>query len=565
LNHCRWDIKPAMPVDSCGLGGDFSPLINQILYNRGLTEPSKLELFLNIDQRLLNDPLLLPDMPQALNRIYRALLSGEKIAVYGDFDADGITATAVMVKGLKAIGGQVSAYIPHRVSEGHGLKTAALDKLRQQGISLVITVDCGITALSEARKAARTGLDIIITDHHTPLEELPEGIAVIDPRRKDSEYPFTELAGVGVAYKLIQALYRSMGKEDELEDLLDLVAIGTVADMMPLLGENRYFVSYGLQALNTKLRPGLQELFIQARLKEEIINPDSISWVIAPRLNAAGRLDHALPGFQLLMTESVNEARELASCLEAKNAERQKLTTRFQEKARQKILSEDIAPLLYYADTECPIGILGLVAGRLTDEFYHPSIAVRIGKETSAGSCRSIPEFNINNAVTRCRNLLSQFGGHAQAAGFSLPTEKLAEFVESISQIAEEELTGVELRPHLEIDAEVRLSELTGDTFSTIQKLAPFGSGNPSPIFLSRGVRVIGCQQIGNNGQHLKMKVKQGDTLWNAIAFRLGESISKVLNQPLDFVYNLELNYWRGVETIRLNILDFTPSNHSDS
>jgi len=526
LNHCHWDLKPAIPVDSCSLSGDYSPLINQILFNRGLTEPSQLELFLNIDQRLLNDPFLLPDIPQAINRIYRALLSGENIAVYGDFDADGITATAVMVKGLTSLGGQVSAYIPHRVHEGHGLKTAALDKLRQQGVSLVITVDCGITALSETNKAIKTGPDIIITDHHTPLEELPRAIAVVDPKRKDSKYPFMELAGVGVAFKLLQALYRSMGKEDDLEDLLDLVAIGTVADMMPLLGENRYLVSYGLQTLNTSLRPGLQELLSQARLKEDIISPNSISWVIAPRLNAAGRLDHALPGFQLLMTESAGEARKLASCLEVKNTERQKLTARFQDKARQKILSEERASLLYYADSECPIGILGLVAGRLTDEFYHPSIAVRIGKDTSTGSCRSIPEVNITSAISRCRSHLSQFGGHAQAAGFSLPTENLNEFIESLSRVADEELAGIELRPHLDIDGEVRLSELKGDTFRTIQKLAPFGSGNPSPIFLSRGIKVIGCQHIGNNGKHLKMKIKQGNTLWDAIAFRLGESLA---------------------------------------
>ncbi len=552
-----------MPVDFYGLSSDFSPLLNQILYNRGVTDLAQLELFLNTDKRLLNDPFLLPDMPQAVNRIYRALLSGEKIAVYGDFDADGITATAVMVKGLTSLGGQVIVYIPHRVSEGHGLKTAALDKLYQQGVSLVITVDCGITALSEAKKAAKTGPDIIITDHHTPLEELPRVIAVIDPKRKDSKYPFTDLAGVGVAFKLLQALYHSMGREEGMENLLDLVAIGTVADMMPLLGENRYLVIQGLKTLNTNLRPGLQELINQARFREDNISPEIISWLIAPRLNAAGRLEHALPGFHLLMAESADEAWELASWLEIKNIERQKLTAKFLDKARQNVLSKEMAPLIYYSDSECPIGILGLVAGRLTDEFYHPAIAVRVGKETSTGSCRSIPEFNIISAITRCSSLLSQFGGHAQAAGFTLPARNLNRFISNLSRIAEEELVGIELRPHLDIDAEVRFSELTGDTFRTIQKLAPFGPGNPSPIFLSRGTKIIGCQHIGNNGEHLKLKIKQGDTLWDAIAFRLGEPLSKVLHLPLDFVYNLELNCWRGVETLRLNVLDFAPSDRN--
>jgi len=511
------------------------------------------------DERLSGNPFLLPDMQPAIARIYRALLSGENIAIYGDFDADGITATALLVQGLTSLGGKVTPYIPHRLTEGYGLKTTALENLYRQGISLVITVDCGITALREVKKAKRMGLDIIITDHHTTLPEIPPAIAVVNPKRTDSIYPFSELAGVGVALKLLQALFQSIGKEKQLDELIDLVALGTVADMMPLVGENRYLVKQGLKLINATPHLGVREMITQAGLNIGSLDTESISWVIAPRLNAAGRLAHAMTSYRLLMTDLPQEAHQLAIWLEEKNAERQKLTTKVLTRARQQILAQGISPLLVASDNDYPAGIIGLVAGKLSEEFYRPAIVIKTGEQISSGSCRSIPEFNIILALNQCSRLLSQFGGHSQAAGFTLPTKNLARLKQRLSQLATTQLAGVDLRPQLDIDAEVTLPELGGDTFQTAQQLAPFGRGNPVPTFVSRRVEVVDYRTIGDNDEHLRMKLKQAGSVWDGVAFRLGNYLAEV-SSHLDIVYNLEIDRWGGQERLRLNILDFAPA-----
>jgi len=558
LNHYRWNLLPPAPdkrlVNSSGL----SPLVAQLLYNRGLTEPSLLEPFITGDKRLSGNPWLLPDMHLAVARLYRALLSGENIAVYGDFDADGITGTALLVQGLSSLGVKVTPYIPHRLTEGYGLKVAALENLHRQGISLVITVDCGITALAEVKRAKRLGLDIIITDHHTPLPEIPPAIAIINAKRADSNYPFSELTGAGVAIKLLQALFQGIGKERQLDELLDLVAVGTIADMAPLSGENRYLVKEGLKLINATPRLGIREIISQAGLSPGSLDAESISWIIAPRLNAAGRLAHAMTSYKLLMTDSLQEARGLAIWLEQKNAERQRLTTNVLAKAREQILTQGISPLLIASDSDYPAGIVGLVASRLAEEFYRPAIVIRTGEKISSGSCRSIPEFNIILALNQCSRLLSQFGGHSQAAGFILPTSNLARLKQHLSQLAAEQLAAVELRPQLDIDAEVTLPELSGDTFRTIQQLAPFGRGNPAPTFLSRKAEVIDCHTMGDNGEHLRLKLKQGGIVWDGVAFRLGDHLAEV-SPRLDIVFNLEVDRWGGKERLRLNILDFAP------
>ncbi len=546
------------PVNISG----FSPLISQLLFNRGLIEPSQVELFIAADKRLAGDPLLLPDTHQAVARIYQALLSGEKIAIYGDFDVDGITGTALLTKGLTALGGKTIPYIPHRVREGHGLNTTALDGLQRQGISLVITVDCGITDLSQVKKAKKKGLDLIITDHHTPLNELPPAIAVVNPKRVDSDYPLSELAGVGVAFKLLEALYQGMGKEEQLDEMLDLVALGTVADMVPLLGENRYLVTQGLKLLNTVPRPGIREMTTLAGLNPDSLSSKSISWVLGPRLNAAGRLDDAINSYKLLITDSPDEAKELAIWLEEKNAERQRLTTRALTKAREQILAKGVAPLLITSDKDYPAGILGLIAGKLADEFYRPSVVIRIGEQFSTASCRSIPEFNIILAINECRSFLSHFGGHSQAAGFTLPTKNLPRLSERLSELAAMQLAGLELRPRLDIDAQVTLSNLSGNTFKSIQRLAPFGQGNPLPTFLSRQVKVADCRLMGNNGAHLRLNLEQDNMVWDAVAFGLGNRLSET-HSAIDMVYNLELDQWRGQERLRLNILDIAPTDQT--
>ncbi|MFC2010876.1 single-stranded-DNA-specific exonuclease RecJ [Chloroflexota bacterium] len=559
MSHSRWNLLPAIPDKHLINTAGFSPLIAQLLYNRGLTEPSQLESFITADDRLSCDPFLLPGMNQAVTRIYQALLSGENIVIYGDFDTDGITATALLVQGLSILNCKAAPYIPHRLTEGYGLKTSALEDLYRQGASLVITVDCGITALSEVKKARQMGLDIVITDHHTPPAVVPPANAVVNPKLPDSNYPFTELAGVGVALKLLQALFQGIGKEKQLNELLDLVALGTVADMVPLLGENRYLVKQGLKLLSASPRLGIREIITRAGLNIGIIDAESISWSIAPRLNAAGRLEHAMTAYELLMTDSPQKAHELAVWLEQKNTERQRLTIKAMVKAREQVLAQGISPLLMVGDRDYPGGIMGLVASRLAEEFYRPAIVIRTGDQISSGSCRSIPEFNIIHALTQCNRLFSYFGGHSQAAGFTLPTRNLSSLQQELLQLATSQLDGVDLRPKMDIDAEATLSDLGGDTFPVMQKLEPFGRGNPAPTFLTRRVEVIDCRPMGNKGEHLRLKLKQGGMVWDGVAFRLGDYLAET-SFPLDIVYNLEIDRWGGEERLRLNIIDFMPA-----
>jgi len=535
----------------------LSPLAVQLLFNRGIN-PSGVASFLKPGHDLLADPFLLPGMPQAVARIYRALLSGEKIAVYGDYDVDGITATAILVTGLAKLGCQAIPYIPHRLAEGYGLRTAALEQLKQQGISLVISVDCGITAIEPVTKAGRK-LDIIVTDHHLPLPELPPALAIINPRLPGSVYPFTGLTGAGVAFKLLQALFVSLGRGNEIEDFYDLAALGTVADIAPLLGENRYLVCRGLEQICRAPRLGLGQIIARAGLDAGSIGAENISWTIAPRLNAAGRLAHALTSYKLLITESPQEAEEVSLWLEQKNAERQRLQAKALVRARELLAGQGDLPLLFCEDREFNGGIVGLVAGKLAEEFYRPAVVVKVGEKLSTGSCRSIPEFNIAQALEHCGSLLTGFGGHSQAAGFTLPTTSLPRLRETLLELAAKSLTGVELKPRLDIDAEVSLSNISGGAFREMQSLAPFGQGNPVPVLLSRGVKVAECTVMGNGASHLRFKLAEGSKSWQGVAFGFGECLGEVSSQ-LDIVYNLEIDRWGGEGKLRLNILDFAPA-----
>jgi single-stranded-DNA-specific exonuclease len=488
----------------------------------------------------------------------RAVLGGQTIAVFGDFDVDGVTATTLLVQGLQRIGGRVIPYIPHRVEEGHGLNILALKKLYQQGASLVITVDCGITANAEALKAREMGLDLIITDHHEVTGPLPIALAVVNPKRRDSTYPFRELAGVGVAFKLLQALFRATGRDGQADEFLDLVALGTVADMMPLLAENRYLVRQGLEVLNAASRPGIRELITCAGLKIGKIDAESISFALAPRLNAAGRLEHASVSYDLLNADSPEDARQVAELLERRNVERQRLTSQFMSLVEAKLspIGED-TPLLMVADEEFRAGVNGLVAGKLTDKYYRPAIILEVGEKESRGSARSIPEFNIVAALWECRELLSHFGGHAQAAGFTVANENIDRLRQRLVEIARNKLAGVELQPSINIDAEVELADLGGETLRLITKLAPFGKANAAPTFLSRGVKVVDFRWVGSDGEHLKFRLNKRGVVWDAIGFRINHNGD--IPSYIDIVFNLKLNTWNGRESLELEILDFRP------
>ncbi len=557
MSQTCWRILPRVPLRT-DLHG-IHPLIVQLLYNRGITEPAQFEAFLNVDRRLEADPFLLPDMHRAVQRTYQALFRGERIAVYGDFDADGITATAILTQGLSALGGRVIPFIPHRFRDGYGLQLAPLERLSKAGVSLIITADTGISAFEEVARCHKLGMDVIVTDHHVPPDYLPPALAVVDPKRSDSAFRATDLAGVGVAFKLLQALLEGSGRDRVLAGLLDLVALGTVADMVPLLGDNRYWVKQGLELLNSTERIGLQEMMRCAGLQPGNLTSESISWILAPRINAAGRLDDASASYRLLVTQSRDEAARLALDLEEKNARRQKMTNELLLRARELLLAQGVDfPLLVVGGADFPAGVMGLVAGRLAEEFYRPVILLKTGPEVCRGSGRSIPEFNLIGALDRCRDLLLNVGGHAGAAGFTVQRDNLGALQMRLLKIAEEELAGVDLRPHIDIDAEVPLTVFTGDFYQQLQKLAPFGSGNPEPTFVTREVEVLEWSPVGEQGDHLRLKVRQESVVWDAIGFGLG-GLADHISSRIDVAYNLIADTWNGVERLRLKLLDFDP------
>jgi single-stranded-DNA-specific exonuclease len=553
----RWKILPQVPDEYLNASG-FSPLIAQLLYNRGV-KPEEIDVFLSADRSLEGNPFFLPDISQAVSRIYKAVLEREKIAVYGDFDVDGVTATVILIEGLSRLGAEVIPYIPDRINEGHGIKLSALEKLQAQGVRLVITVDCGVTDLAEVKKAREMGIDMIITDHHIPLENLPRAIAVVDPKRKDSMYPCPDLAGAGVAFKLLQALFHKDSRKEWLSRLMDLVVLATITDLVTLVGENRYLVKEGLRELNESSHVGIQEMVKLAGLKLGELNAEDISWVLGPRLNAAGRMNNASTSYQLLTTQSSEESRLLALELEKKNAERQKLTHEVLSRAREKLAAKLHLPVLIDSDESYSIGVIGLVAGRLAGEFYKPAIIISLGPELCQGSCRSIPEFNVAAALEECHNLLVTFGGHPLAAGFTVTRQNLTQLQERITTLATDQLGHLELRPEIVIDADVSLTILTGDTYNFIQKLSPFGRGNPRPTFLTRQVEVVECRNFGRQGEWLRLKLKQGNVTWQAVDFK-SRKTKKEIPAYIDIVYNLEKSRWNGEEVIGLNLLDSAPA-----
>jgi single-stranded-DNA-specific exonuclease len=553
----RWKILPPVSDEYLSASG-LAPLIAQLLYNRGV----KLEAsgpFLSADRRLEGNPFLLPDISQAVSRVYKAVLAREKIAVYGDFDVDGVTAIVILVEGLSRLGAEIIPYIPDRINEGHGLKISALEKLHAQGVSLVITVDCGVTDLKEVKQAQDMGMDMIITDHHMPLRSLPRAVAVIDPKRKDSVYPFLDLAGAGVAFKLLQALFHKDSREKWLTRLLDLVVLATVTDLVTLVGENRYLVKEGLRELNNTSRVGIQEMVKLAGLKPGELGAEDISWVLGPRLNAAGRMNNASTSYQLLTTQSSEEARLLALELDEKNTERQKLTKEVLNRVKEKLAAKLHLPVLIEGDESYSIGVIGLVASKLVDEFYKPAIIINLGPELCQGSCRSIAEFDIVSVLAECHDLLTAFGGHPLAAGFTVARRNLAQLEQRLVKLATDKLGHLELRPELVIDAELPLTVLAGDTFNLIQKLSPFGWGNPQPTFLTRQVEVIECRNFGNQGEWLRLKLKQGNVTWQAVDFESQEKREEIPSY-IDVVYNLEKSRWNGEEVLSLNLLDFAPT-----
>ncbi|MBN1995738.1 MAG: single-stranded-DNA-specific exonuclease RecJ [Anaerolineae bacterium] len=563
----RWEVAPRAPAAHFAKFPDLPPLIVQILYNRGFTDIAEINNFIAC-RWAEDDPFTLKGMAEAVERLRRAIKKQEPIAVYGDYDADGVTATALMMQVLTALGAKVQPYIPNRFDEGYGLNNEALAELAAQGVKVVLTVDCGIRSVPEVAYGRSLGLDIIITDHHTVGEAIPPALAAINPKQGDCPYPFEELAGVGLAYKLAQALAQTgllHNGHQQPADFLDLVAVGTVADLAPLYGENRKLVSQGLQQLNQSLRPGLQALMAQVGPKSNTISTGTIGFVIGPRLNAAGRLDSALAAYHLLMAQHTTEASQLAAQLDAQNRERQELTLNTVEIARQIILADDAQqPLYFISQPDFNPGVVGLAASRLTEEFYRPTLIAERGPETTKGSARSIREFHITEALDQCADLLVRYGGHAAAAGFTLKNENVPEFQERLRHIARQNLDVAQLRPTITIDGEVNLRGVRPPLAEAIATLQPFGCGNPTPCFLTRNLEVKYFKTVGLDDKHLRLILHDGRHAWSAIAFRQGYWAGKLrTSQQIDVVYHLEFNEWNGERLMQLNVQDLHPSETS--
>jgi single-stranded-DNA-specific exonuclease len=565
----HWQIAPLAPPSHVRQFPDLHPVTVQVLYNRGIVKAADVEAFLDGGSGELN-PFTLPDMAAAVTRLRRALRTGEPVAVYGDFDADGVTATALLVQTLRALGGEVMAYIPHRLNEGYGLNKSALKRLADKGARIIVTVDCGVRSVHEVAYANDLGLDVIVTDHHSAPQGLPPAVAVIDLKRTDCDpqVSFNQLAGVGVAFKLAQALLRSHRQtpvtREEVrlveDDLLDLVALGTVADMSPLLGENRTLVNRGLARLNRMERPGVEALCRQAAIKPGQVDATAISYTLAPRINAAGRIGDAKLAYQLLETRYPAEGQRLASELNRLNRERQQITRDTQARVRELVMRDmEEACLLFAAAPDFQAGIVGLVASRIVDEFYRPAVIVEVGEDFSRGSARSIPEFHITEALEQCTDLLVRYGGHAAAAGFTVSNDRLDSLEARLQALASRQLTDIDLTPILNIDVDVALDQMSWALREALDRLEPCGYANPSPLFMSRSVYVKSQRAVGKNGRHLKLELYDGRTRWDAIGFRQGEWVGK-LPDRVDIAYHLEVNEWNERRSLQLNVQDIQPA-----
>jgi single-stranded-DNA-specific exonuclease len=560
----RWQIAQQIPPGIEAKLIQFPAILRQLLYNRGISGPEEAELYLSAGGSLF-DPFRLKDMEKTVERLMRAVNTGEPIAVYGDYDVDGVTATALMVQVLSRLGAQVSPYIPDRFEEGYGVNNGALESLHQQGVRVILTVDCGIRSPAEADFARSLGVDLIICDHHEPQGRLPEAFAIICPKQQGDLYPEKNLAGVGLAYKIAEALLTVVPQTGLVaEDFLDLVAIGTVADVVPLTGENRSLVKAGLVKLRNTQRQGLVSLAAVSGLELSRVNARDIGFVIAPRLNAAGRLESALEAYKLLMTEDTQEAARLAQQLDDQNRQRQEKMHQMQSQAESLFQFEEPRHLLHAVYTDFrQVGVIGLVASRLTEQFYRPAVVVTKENEFTRGSCRSIPEFHITHALDECADLLVRHGGHSMAAGFTVRTENLPKLVERLTFIADRELEGRDVRPVLKADMEINFADLHPRILNDIDAIEPTGLENPGVLFVSRNVRVLRSKRVGGEQQHLRLTLSSDSIVFDAIAFRLGFWDGQ-LPDRIDILYSFERNHYSGRDSLQLNVRDLKPANQPD-
>jgi single-stranded-DNA-specific exonuclease len=552
-----WSLPTALETDA--LNGQVPPAIAQVLARRGIDTPQKLAALLDPPHKLPYDPLRITGMDVALKRLYAAVNNGERVGIFGDFDVDGITGTAIISEGLTSLGVPVTPYLPHRVDEGHGLSNAAIDTMAKQGVTLIITVDTGITSFDEVDYAKSKGVDVIITDHHLPHDGVPNAVVSLNPKLPGGDYPFFELCGAGIGFKLVQGLFQFYGQPWD-PGLLELAALGTIADLVPLLDENRYLVREGLRELAKTRRPGLRALYSSARVDPDEITAETVSFQIAPRLNSAGRMGDPMDSFKLLTTTSPEEAATLTHKLESLNMERRAASEEAYVIADQ--LVEDLGelpPLLVISDERFMRGVSGLIAGRLVDRYRRPALVIAVEGEYSVASGRSIPEFNIVAAMESCEDLLVRFGGHSQAAGLTVATKDIPQLKTRLEAYSAESLETQGLVRKVEIDAVISLDELDETMIRWIHDLEPYGPGNPRPVFASMGVKVLETFHMGREQQHLRLKVETNGAQFTALGFNQADKWQPN-TEFADLAFTVMNDSFRGKGAIALRLLDFKQS-----
>lgn len=566
MKYDRWNLRPSGPAGSRAEleRAGLPPLCAAVLCARGVDTAPAASAFLAHGPDLLHDPFLLQDMEKAVERISRAIREQETLAVYGDYDVDGITATCLLTQFLRTLGGQVVSYIPDRTEEGYGLNNHAIDALARQGVTLIVTVDCGITAAQEVEYARALGVDVVITDHHQCKEVLPQAVAVVDPRRPDCSYPFPDLAGVGVALKLALALTAPAQRPQVLLDYGELAAIGTVADVMLLQGENRALVHLGLERLADCSRPGLQALLREAGCpRGQVPTTVTIGYGLAPRINAAGRMEQAGTALELLLTQDPQRGQELAQELCQLNRLRQAIELEIFQHCDQLLTHTPAlsAPVIVLAGEGWHQGVIGIVASRLAEKYACPAFMISLDGDKGKGSCRSFGGFNLFGALERCAPLLDSYGGHELAAGFSIRRDNIPAFRAALCQLVEEFAGHQPMESSLDVDCEIpHCSLLSTQDVESLSLLEPFGSGNPKPVFLLRSVCVLSHTDVGG-GRHLKLKLRRDGVVMDAIFFSANTAACGIENgQRLDIAFTLQINQFRGNRTVQLQLCDLRPA-----
>jgi len=534
-------------------------ILGRLLALRGISTTDEARSFLDPALSSLHDPFLLPDLEPGVERLAKAVESGERIRIHGDYDVDGVTGTALLVRTLTKLNASVDHHLPHRRRDGYDIKPRAVEAASKDGVALVVTCDCGITACETVARANQLGVDVIVTDHHEPGETLPDALAVINPKREDACYPFPQLAGVGVAMKLAQGLVRRLGFKEEsfLNRFIDLAALGTVGDVVPLLGENRIIVSKGLSAIETSKKVGLRTIVDHTNREGKPITAHYLGFVIGPRINAAGRMDDAGIALRLLLTSDESEARELIGRMERHNRERRAEQERILTEAKAQAESKytQSTRVLVLAGSGWNSGVVGIVAGKICESYGRPAILLTLDSESgfAHGSARSLPSFSMIEGLRACSDLLGRFGGHELAAGVSLPLANLSEFEQRINEIAETVIPPEELVPAVEADAEIAPSEITMELACLLSRMEPFGPGNPEPLFVTRGVSVAEVKRVGD-GSHLRMTIReQGRQPLTCIGFGLGDLASDIdVGTRVDLCHHVQINRFNGSESVQL-------------